>query len=157
MKRASVVWIVLSILAVSVLTVAVASAQQAGTDKPVTLADILKKAGCPLTAEQTKKIADLDLTKGREAFQGINEMFDEKQTAALKKELGTRQGRNGGPETPRYVTQLIVLEKGKCPLTEKQLEALKKIEPGQGSYQAMNDLLTDKQKEEMQKVMPRRQ
>ncbi len=157
MKRASIMWMVVSFMAVFALSAAFASAQQAAADKPVTLADILKKAECPLTADQAKKIADLDLTKGREAFQGINEMFDEKQTAALKKELGTRAGRNGGPETPRYVTQLIVLEKGKCPLTEKQLEALKKIEPGQGSYQAMNDLLTDKQKEEMQKVMPRRQ
>jgi hypothetical protein len=152
---------VCSLVALSALFAAIAypqaAAPQPAADKPVTLADILKNAGCPLTADQAKKIAELDLSKGREAFQGINAMFDEKQMTALKKELGTRAGRNGGPETPRYLTQLIVFEKGKCPLTQKQLAAIMKIEPGQGSYQQVNDLLTDAQKAEMQKVMPRRQ
>lgn len=156
MRPSRVVWVVCIVIVAAVLSAGAAFTQQTA-DKPVTVGDILKKAGCPLTADQTKKIADLDLSQGFQAFRGIYEIFDEKQTAALKKELGTRPGRNGGPETPRNLMQLIVFEKEKCPLTEKQLEAMKKIEPGQGSYQQMTDLYTDKQKEAMQKIMPRRQ
>jgi hypothetical protein len=133
-----------------------ATAQQA-TDKPVTLESLLKAGGAPLTADQQKKIKELDLTQGMQAFQGFNDMFTVQQMTVLKKELGTRPGRNGGPETPRFLRQLVVLEKVKCPLTEKQVAALKALPADQSSFQQMNDILTDKQKEEMQKVMPRRQ
>ena len=43
------------------------------------------------------------------------------------------------------------------PPGEKQLEAMKKIEPGQGSFQAMSELYTEAHRETIQKVMPRRQ
>jgi hypothetical protein len=128
-----------------------------GTDKPVTVATLLKAAGAPLTEEQVTKIKDLDTTQGFQAFRAINEMFTEQQTAALKKELGTRPGRNGGPETPRFVTQMILLEKAQCPITEKQLASLKALPADQSNFQAVNELLTDTQKEAMQKMMPRRQ
>ncbi len=144
-----------AVFCLSILWIGIASAQ--GTDKPVTLATILKAAGAPLTAEQTGKIKDLDMTEGFTAFRAINEMFTEQQTAALKKELGARPGRNGGPETPRFVTQLILFEKAQCPITEKQLASLKALPADQSSFRGINDLLTDKQKEAMEKFFPRRQ
>ena len=153
MKKTTMVWMVCAVAALFILTAGVLPAQ----DKPVTVGDLLKKLGCPLTADQTKKIADIDLAGGREAFMGLNAAFDEKQTAALKKELGTQPGRGGGPETPRLLRQLVVFEKSKCPLTEKQVEAMKKIEPGQGANQAISALYTDAQKAAMAKVFPPRQ
>jgi len=153
--RASRVMLAYAIAGVLCLSAGIALAQT--DDKPVTVADILKEAKCPLTEAQAKQLKDLDMSQGRAVFQTLNDLFDEKQTEALKKALGTRAGRNGGPDRPRYLTQAIVFEKAGCPLTQKQLKALLAIEPGQGSRDAMNAVLTDKQKEEMQKVMPRRQ
>jgi hypothetical protein len=155
MKKNFVLYMVISFFALTFLWTAAVMAQT--EDKPVTLQSILKAAGVPLTDEQTKKVNDLDLTKGREAFQGFNDMFTEKQMEALKKALGTRPGRDNGPETPRYITQLVVFEKSNCPLTEKQLTAMVALPNERGSYQKVNDLLTDKQKEAWQKIMPRRQ
>lgn len=155
MKKSSVLCMVISMFTLSILLTGVVMAQT--EDKPVTLESILKAAGVPLTAEQVQKVKDLDLTKGRAAFQGFNDMFTEKQMEALKKALGTRPGRNNGPETPRYITQLVVFEKSGCPLTEKQLAAMVALPNEQGSYQKVNDILTDTQKEVWQKVMPRRQ
>ena len=153
--RSSRVMLVFAIVAVLCLSAGIAMAQT--EDKAVTVADILKEAKCPLTEAQAKQLKDMDLSQGREVFQTLYGMFDEKQTDALKKALGTRPGRNDGPERPRYLTQVVVFEKAGCPLTQKQLKDLLAIEPGQGSRDQMNAILTDKQKEEMQKVMPRRQ
>ena len=130
--------------------------KKVAVDKPVTVADILKQAKCPLTNEQVKKLKDLDLSQGREAFQSLYGIFDEKQTEALKKALGTRPGRDNGPETPRYLMQLVLFEKAGCPLTGKQLEALKALPQESGSYQKMQEIFTDKQKEEMQKIFGNR-
>lgn len=125
-------------------------------DKTVTVAGILKQAKCPLTEAQAKQLKDLDLSTGREAYQTLNTMFDETQLAALKKALGTSPGRSGGPETPRYLRQVVVFEKAGCPLMGTQLTALLALEPGQGSREQMNTILTDPQKEAMAKMMPRR-
>ncbi len=130
---------------------------QDNADKPVTVAEILKTAKCPLTADQGKTLAGLDFSQGREAFRGLSELFTEEQTTALKTALGTREGRNGGPESPRYLMQVVIFEKSKCPLTAKQLEALKALPNERGAYQQMNEILTDAQKEAMQKLFPRRQ
>jgi len=153
--KASMVWTVCCMVLLAFC--AGAAFSQEAADKPVTLGEILKAASCPLTAEQTKKLAELDLTKGREAFQGLNAMFDEKQTAALKAALGARPGRDNGPESPRYVMQLVLFEKSKCPLTVKQVAALKALPNERGAFQQMGEILTDAQKEAMQKVFPRRQ
>jgi DNA invertase Pin-like site-specific DNA recombinase len=153
MRKASVVCAVCCIALLAVLAGA-AFAQQTA-DQSVILADILKNAGCPLTEEQSKKIAGLNFSAGREAFQGLNSMFDEKQTAALIKALGSREGRNGGAESPRYLMQLLILERAGCPLTVKQLDALKALPNDRGSFMRANDIYTEKQREEIQKVMPR--
>jgi hypothetical protein len=146
-----------AVVVIALLMVGVGVVMAQGADKPVTVASILKAAGSPITEEQATKIKDLDTSQGFQAFRAINEMFTEKQTAALKKELGSRPGRNGGPETPRFVTQMILLEKAQCPITEKQLASLKALPADQSGFREMNDLLTDTQKEAMQKLMPRRQ
>ncbi|MHB9027625.1 MAG: hypothetical protein ACYC9O_02530 [Candidatus Latescibacterota bacterium] len=155
MRRSRVLLTAVAAIALFALGMGVALAQ--GTDKPVTVATILKAAGSPLTAEQATKIKDLDTTQGFQAFRAINEMFTEQQTAALKKELGTQPGRNNGPERPRYLTQVIVFEKAQCPVTEKQLAALKALPNEQGSREKQNEIFTDKQREAMQKFFPRRQ
>jgi hypothetical protein len=157
MRKKSLICMVISLVALFALWTGLATAQAAAGDKPVTLESILKAGGAPLTADQQKKLNELDLTKGREAFAAINEMFTEQQMTALKKALGTQPGRNGGPETPRALRQLIALEKVKAPLTEKQVAAIKALPSDQNVYQQLNDILTDKQKEEMQKIFPRRQ
>ena len=126
------------------------------TDKPVTIGGLLKTAECPLTADQTKTLKDIDISKGREAFSVLYEMFDTKQLDALKKILGTQPARNNRPESPRFLRQIVFFEKAECPLTEKQVEALKAIPMDQGSFQKMTEVYTDKQKAEWEKVFPPR-
>ena len=141
---------------IALVFVGAVAAYSQGTDNPVTVASILKTAGCALTADQTKKLADLDVSAGREAFQTINSMFTEPQVTALKKALGASPGRNDGPERPRYLTQVIIFEKGKCPLTEKQLTALIALPNERGSNAQATAIYNDKQKAEMAKIYPNR-
>ena len=158
MKSSGVVTVFAIIVALCLWTgtaVSQGEKKEAG-DKAVTVADIVKQAKCPLTDEQAKKLNELDLSQGREAFQALYGIFDEKQTEALKKALGARPGRDGGPETPRYLMQLVLFEKAGCPLTGKQLEALKALPQERGSWQKMRKIFTDKQNEEMQKVFGNR-
>ena len=157
--KSTVVVMVFAIIAALCLWTGTAVSQgekKEAVDKTVTVGDILKQAKCPLTDEQVKKLKDLDLSQGREAFQALYAIFDEKQTEALKKILGARPGRDGGPETPRYVMQLVLFEKGGCPLTDKQLEALKALPQERGSWQKMQEIFTEKQNGEMQKVFGNR-
>jgi hypothetical protein len=128
------------------------SAQQAG-DKPVSIAGILKTAGTPLTDEQAQKLKDFTFESGGAGFQAMSGLFDDKQTESLKKILGTRPGRNGGPERPRALFQLVILEKAGCPFTQKQIDQIKALAADQSSMQNINDILTDAQKAAMQKAM----
>ncbi|MBN1294333.1 MAG: hypothetical protein JXB48_21030 [Candidatus Latescibacteria bacterium] len=121
-------------------------------DNPVTVAEILKNAKCPLTETQVQTLNDIDLSAGRETFRILFGLFDEKQLDALKSALGTRPGRNNGPDFPRYLYQVVVLNKAKCPLTEKQVEELKALPMERGSWERMNEILTEKQQDEMEKL-----
>ena len=115
---------------------------------PVTLTSILKAAKCPLTKEQQKTLAGIEPGEGmRELFQTINEMFTEEQTKALKEKLGVTQSRGERPERPRSLFQLIILEKEKVPLTEKQVNDIKNMSMEQGGFRQMNELLTEAQSE----------
>jgi hypothetical protein len=126
---------------------------QQTVDKPVSIAGILKAASVPLTDDQAKKLKDFTFESGGAGFQAMSGLFDEKQTAALGKMLGTRPGRDGGPDRPRALMQLIILEKAGCPLTQKQVDQIKALAVDQTSRQNINDLLTDTQKAAMQKAM----
>lgn len=129
----------------------------AADNDPVTVAGILNAAKCPLTPEQAKIITDYKPGEGgREARQALYAMFDEKQMAALKSKLGVMPARNERPETVRSLFQVIVLEKEGISLTEKQVTALKDLPMGQGMFQSMNEIYTDKQRETMQKYGGRR-
>lgn len=153
--KSSRVITVCAVIALLILGTSIAIAQDKkndASDKSVIVADILKKAECPLTEEQMKQLKNLDLSQGRESFQTLYKIFDEKQLEVLKKTLGTRPGRNDRPETPRFLLQIVLFEKAGCPLTEKQLEALKALPMDQSARQKANEIYTDKQKAEMQKI-----
>lgn len=127
-------------------------AQQTG-DKPVSIAGILKAASVPLTDDQAKKLKDFTFESGGAGFQAISGLFDDKQTEALKKVLGTRPGRNGGPERPRALFQLVILEKAGCPFTQKQIDQIKALAADQSSMQNITDLLNDAQQKAMKAAM----
>lgn len=127
-------------------------AQQTG-DKPVSIAGILKAASVPLTVEQAAKLKDFTFESGGAGFQAMAGLFDEKQTAALGKVLGTRPGRSGGPERPRALMQLIILEKAGCPLTQAQVDKIKALPADQSSTQNITDLLTETQQKAMKAAM----
>ena len=115
---------------------------------PVTVTSILKAAKCPLTKEQQKKIADIlssEIT--RETRNSIYDIFDEKQMNALKDKLGAMPSRGDRPERPRSLFQLIILEKEKVPLTEKQVNDIKNLSMDQGGFRQMNEILTEAQSE----------
>ncbi len=152
MKSTRIITIMVAGAFLALLTANSVFAQQTG-DKPVSIAGILKAASVPLTADQATKLKDFVFSSGGGGFQAMSGLFDDKQTEALKKVLGTRPGRNGGPERPRALMQLIILEKAGCPLTQKQVDQIKALAVDQSSMQNITDLLTDAQKAAMQKAM----
>lgn len=138
----------------------------AADNDPVTVTDILAKADVPLTDAQKQTIADIDPEQGFMAMMSVNQMFTEGQTDALIKVLGEMSfpggmggpggGMGGGMEMPRMVNnlfQVIILEKEKLPLTEKQVKALGAIEMGPDMRDQMNEIYTAEQTEAMQKYM----
>ncbi len=137
------------VLVLAVFIAVISSSSLFAADKdPVTVAGILKDANCPLTESQQKTIADLEPGGNmREVTQKIYDMFDEKQTAALKAKLGAMPSRDDRPERPRSLLQLIVLEKEGVPLTEKQVNDIKNLSMDQGGFRQMNEMLTDAQRE----------
>jgi len=130
---------------------------QESSDTQITVASILAKADCPLTKEQQKQLDDMDMEGGWEVFRTLNGMFDDTQTEALKKVLGTRPGRNDRPDRPRYLMQVVIFEKAGCPLTAGQLEKLLKLPNERGSSEAAREIYTEKQSEEMGKIFRNRQ
>lgn len=106
--------------------------QAADTD-PVTVAGILTAAECPLTDAQQKTIASIEPGQDMRTLMGtINSMFDEKQVAALKAKLGTTPARGNQPETVRNLTQVLILEIAKVPLTEGQLTEMNNMAANMG-------------------------
>ena len=118
-------------------------------DKPVTIAEILKNAKCPLTDAQVKQLKELDPSQGFQIYRTLFEMFSDDQNEALKKALGTQPGRNDRPDRPRYLFQVIIFENAGCPLTESQLKKLLALPTGQGrgmgGGQAMTEIFTSEQ------------
>lgn len=111
-----------AVLMFAVLIFVFAGMAQAADTDPVTVTGILTAAGCPLTEAQQKTIAAIQPGQDRQTLTGtINSMFDEKQTAALKAKLGTTPARGNQAETIRNLTQVLILEIAKVPLTEGQL------------------------------------
>ena len=142
---------------------AFAATAGAADDDPVTVTDILDKAGCPLTADQKKSIEDIDESEGFMAMMSVNQMFTDEQTDALIEVLGEMSfggmgggGMGGGMDMPRMVNnlfQVIIFEKEGVPMTKKQVEELKGLEMGPDAFQQMNEIFTDAQSEIMQKYM----
>ena len=124
-------------------------------EKTVTISGILKEAKCPLTKDQEKKLKEFKPAGDRGAFRAVYEVFDEKQTEALKEVFGSSPGRDGGPERPRFVFFVVLFENEKCPLTEAQLEELKALPGGRGAFQQMRDIFTEKQNEILQSMFNR--
>ena len=112
-----------SILTIIVLLTASCSMMKKAPDDDglVTISEILDNAKCPLSKDQQDKLEGFSPSGGREAFMGAYEIFDEKQTGALKETFGASAGRGGGPERPRFLFLAIILENNGCPMSEEQL------------------------------------
>lgn len=131
------------------------SAQEEKEEKTVTIADILKKAECPLTEEQEKKLKEFKLGGDPEAFRTMYDVFNEKQMEALKKALGTFPGFQGGPETPRFLFFAIIFENEGQPFTESQLVKIKNLPEGPEAFEEMQNIFTTEQSEIMQNMFNR--
>ena len=126
----------------------------AADNDPVTLSGILKDAKCPLTDDQMKILDAIKPGENmRETMRDMNGMFDEKQTKALIDKLGSMPSRGDRPERPRSLFQIVILEKEKCPLTEKQVEEMNKVTMDREAFRKIMEIYTDEQQEAMQKYM----
>jgi hypothetical protein len=162
--------VALTMAAVLVAVFSAAVAYSADND-PVTVAGILKAAGCPLTDAQAKQIADYTPPQRGQGGGGqrpaggqgggMYAIFDAKQIAALGAKLGSMQGRgDNATSRPRNLTQLILLEKAGLPLTERQVALLKAISVPQGAgregFQQMaaqtNAVYTEAQRAALEKL-----
>ena len=86
---------------------------------------------------------------------GAYEIFDEKQTGALKETFGASAGRGGGPERPRFLFLAIILENNGCPISEEQLVKWKAMPDGREGFQQLREVLTEKQSEVFQGLFNR--
>jgi len=158
MKYPRIIFLVTMAVVLCIRTgMVLAQDEKKDADKPVIVSEILKKAECPLTEEQTKTLEGLDFSEGPETFKTLFGLFDKKQDAALKEVLGIMPGWNDGPETPLFLFQVVVFEKVKCPLMEKQLKELKALPMERGAWEKMIEIFTDEQNAEMKKLFGNRE
>jgi len=132
-----------------------ASMKKAQKEEANTISSILKEANCPLTGEQATKLKEIKPGGDRGAFRGVYEIFDEKQTDALKEVFGSSPGRDGGPERPRNLFFVVIFENEGCPFTEAQLKQIKALPSGRGAFQQMREIFTEQQNEIMQSMFNR--
>ena len=120
-----------------------------------TISGILKEANCPLTGEQEKRLKEFKPGGERRGFSEIYEIFDEKQTDALKEVFGSSPGRDGGPEIPSNLFFAVIFENEGCPFTEAQLKQIKALPSGRGAFLQMCEILTEQQNEILKSILYR--
>ena len=120
-----------------------------------TISGILKEANCPLTGEQEKRLKEFKPGGERRGFSEVYEIFDEKQTDALKEVFGSSPGRDGGPERPRNLFFAVIFENEGCPFTEAQLKQIKALPSGRGAFQQMQEIFTEQQNQIVQSMFNR--
>ena len=132
-----------------------ASMKKAQKGETGTISGILKEANCPLTGEQEKRLKEFKSGGERSGFREIYEIFDEKQTDALKEVFGSSPGRDRGPERPRNLFFVVIFENAGCPFTEAQLKQIKALPSGRGAFQQMGEIFTEQQNEIMKSMFNR--
>ena len=132
-----------------------ASMKKAGKGETGTISGILREANCPLSEVQEKKLKEFKLGGGPETFRTINEVFDEKQTEALKEILGTFPGFQGGPESPRMLFFVIIFENEGCPFTGAQIKQIKELPEGREAFEKMREIYSEEQSELVQEMFNR--
>jgi len=152
MKRFTTTVLCLAMVCFALGFVATVSAQDA---KPLLIADILKAANNPLTADQTTKLKAIKQGMAPEGFMTINEIFNEKQTAALKETFGAQQGFGEGmPESPRMLLFVIMFENEGCPLSVDQAKKIKALpDDMMAMFEQMQTIYNEKQNKVMQSFM----
>ena len=153
MRTLKLITVFIMLVCLGLMFTSIAFAQE--KEKTITIADILKKAQCPLSEEQSKKLADFKPGGDFEAFRTLNEVFDEKQTAALKEAFGTFPGFDGGPEQVRFLFFAVIFENEKQPLTESQLKKIKVLPEGPEAFEEMQTIFTPEQGEIMESMFNR--
>ena len=132
-----------------------ASIKKAEKGETGTISGILREANCPLNGEQEKRLKEFKPGGDRSGFREIYEIFDEKQTDALKEVFGSSPGRDGGPERPRNLFFAVIFENEGCPFTEAQLKQIKALPSERGAFQQMGEIFTEQQNEIMKSMFNR--
>lgn len=148
MKFSRVCTVVTACVLISILSVS-AYAQD---DKPALVKDLLAEANCPLTDDQEKELKGFEFGGGFETFMEISEVFDDKQTDALKEILGVFPGFQGGPERPRMLAWVVLFENEGCPFTYAQIEQIKELPEGREAFEKMRDIYSEEQSELIQEM-----
>ena len=133
------------LIVIVLLTASCSMMKKSSGDGLVSISEILADAKSPLSNDQQEKLKAFSTSGGREAFMGIYNIFDEKQTDALKEAFGVSAGRDGGPERPRFLFFAVILENSGCPLSEEQIVKWKALPDGRGGFQQMREVLTEEQ------------
>jgi hypothetical protein len=144
--------IALSVSLILTLMVSSVSAQDSNKDEPVTVASILEKAKVPLSDKQARQLKAFNPDKGPEVYLQLYKIFSNKQKNALKKAFGIMPARGSLKEdTPRSLFLAIILENLHCPLTQEQVDQLKVLPMDKPSAKKLSSILTDIQKNLMEK------
>lgn len=146
---------VFTVLTACILIFILAASAYAQDDKPALIKDLLKEAKCPLNEEQEKELKEFKLGGGPEIFQNLSELFDEKQTEALKEILGTFPGFEGRPESPRMLFFVVIFENEGCPFTRAQIKQIKELPEGREAFEKMREIYSEEQNELLQDMFNR--
>ena len=144
----------LAVFCSAVVMIVLVAGSVVAQDDIVTVSSILNAADAPLTDEQAETLKELKLGGDMQIFMELGTMFTDEQTKALKDKLGVMEGFGGGGEQIAHLFNVVIFENEGCPLTESQVEKLKKVDfaAGPGAFEEMQEIFNDKQGAVMQEM-----
>jgi len=116
------------------------------------LVRIFEEADCPLSESQLNDIKKLD-PRGDDFRKQLGEILNDDQKKAYRETMRRGERQRPGNNPRNYLRMMTnVLEREGHPLTDEQKKKIGEIEPGSEARNAMNEILTQEQRDVIQKA-----
>ena len=110
------------------------------------LVSIFQEANCPLSDSQLVEIKKLE--PGDDFRKNLGAILNDDQKKAYREAMRRRESQQPRGNSGNYVRMMTnMLEREGKPLTDEQQKKIQKIEPGPDSRDAINEILTQEQKD----------
>lgn len=115
------------------------------------LVRIFEEADCPLSDSQLDEIKELE--PGDEFRKNLGGILNDDQKKAYREAVKRRERQRPGGDSRNYTRMITrTLEREEHPLSEDQKKKIQEIESGPDSRDAMNEILTQAQKDVLKKA-----